>query len=361
LFAAVATDIGLWYLAQSLYGLFQASIWARLTAVLAILLPQFTLHFFDAIVPRSGGAKAPLLRFARALAVPMLVLAVLPQSDSSIARVVIFLYAFGLLAAGLWSLAVRGQKSGSRATKRRVSFLVVIGALAATFSLADFSGSSGPICRPSARSCRSCSCFCWRSRCGANRLLRSLRDGRPVDGVDGSRFPSRRNFYVFVTYLGRFKHHLLERRAFAIVILVLFEPLRAWVENRIHGVFFRERPRSRERRWTRRVAARPRARSRRARQVVTTALEKSRHATSAASTCSTRWAPRFDFAAGIGSNVPQAHRARVGAPAARSRQWGPGHPRGGRARGDRVGARPASYRRRLPRKRSSLGHGSSGP
>jgi len=57
LFAAVATDIGLWYLAQSLYGLFQANIWARVTAVLAILLPQFTLHFFEAIVPRSSASK----------------------------------------------------------------------------------------------------------------------------------------------------------------------------------------------------------------------------------------------------------------------------------------------------------------
>src|SRR5882757_4902330 len=138
LFAGVATDMGLWYLAQSLYGLFHANIWARVTAVLAILLPQFTLHFFEAIVPRVGRTNSPLLRFAGLAAIPMLLLALSPQHKSGIVRVTIFLYAFGLLAAGLWSLAVRGQKSGSRATKRRVSFLVVIGALAACFSFADF-------------------------------------------------------------------------------------------------------------------------------------------------------------------------------------------------------------------------------
>src|SRR3954447_25090223 len=112
LFAGVAVDMGLWYLAQSLYGLFQANVWARVTAVLAILLPQFTLHFFEAIVPRRGAEKTRLLRFAGALAVPMLLLALSPQHKSAIVRVAIFLYAFGLLAAGLWSLAVRGQKSG---------------------------------------------------------------------------------------------------------------------------------------------------------------------------------------------------------------------------------------------------------
>ena len=68
----------------------------------------------------------------------MLPLTLSPQHSSGIVRVTIFVYAFGLLAAGLWSLAIRGQKSGSRATKRRVSFLVVIGALAASFSFADF-------------------------------------------------------------------------------------------------------------------------------------------------------------------------------------------------------------------------------
>src|SRR5215470_13301475 len=88
LFACVATDMGLWYLAQSLYGLIQVSIWARVTAVLAILLPQFTLLFFEAIVPRRSGAKSNL-RFAWALAVPLLLLALSPQHNAPIVRVAI--------------------------------------------------------------------------------------------------------------------------------------------------------------------------------------------------------------------------------------------------------------------------------
>ncbi len=86
LFACVATDMGLWYLAQSLYGLFQHSLWARLTAVLAILLPQFTIHFFEAIVPRRGGATSTLPRFAAVLAVPLILLALSPQHNAAVVR-----------------------------------------------------------------------------------------------------------------------------------------------------------------------------------------------------------------------------------------------------------------------------------
>src|SRR5262249_41536699 len=138
LFAAFSTDIALWYLAQSLYGLFQASIWARFTAILAVLLPQFALRLFEAIVPHERGTKPILLRAASALAVPMVLLVISPQHWAGLVRGVIFSYVFGLIAAGLYSLARRGQASGSRETKRRVRFLVVIGAAAASFSLADF-------------------------------------------------------------------------------------------------------------------------------------------------------------------------------------------------------------------------------
>jgi hypothetical protein len=119
LFAGVATDMGLWYLAQSLYGLFQASLWSRVTAVLAILLPQFTLHFFEAIVPRRDGSNSGLVRVAGFVAVPLLLLALSPKHGTYYLRGAIFLYAFGLIAAGLGRLpcavrrAARARRSGA--------------------------------------------------------------------------------------------------------------------------------------------------------------------------------------------------------------------------------------------------------
>ena len=72
-FAALAFDTGLWYLAQWLYHSGRSDLWARWTAVLAVFLPQFALHLFEAIVPEPN-RRSMLLRVASILAVPMLVL-----------------------------------------------------------------------------------------------------------------------------------------------------------------------------------------------------------------------------------------------------------------------------------------------
>src|SRR5262249_39050457 len=147
LFAAFAADIGLWYLSQFLYGFFQASIWERFTAILAVLLPQLALPLFDAMVPAEGGPRKRLLRYAYVLAIPMAILVLSSRQGTLPVLFATFLYVFTLIPAGLYDLGQRGQKSASRATQRRVRFLVVIGALAGLASVADFSwilGFQGP-------------------------------------------------------------------------------------------------------------------------------------------------------------------------------------------------------------------------
>src|SRR5687767_7426615 len=131
-FAALAADIGLWYLAQWLYHVVRSDLWARFTAVLAVLLPQFAVHLFAAILPESDRRPSLLVRVTGVLGVPMFVF-VLTQHSHGFVRGAVFLYVFGLIAAGLWSLWRRGERSGSRAVQRRVRFLVLIGALAAAF------------------------------------------------------------------------------------------------------------------------------------------------------------------------------------------------------------------------------------
>jgi two-component system sensor histidine kinase HydH len=304
LFTGVATDMGLWYLAQSLYGLFQSPLWARVISVLAILLPQFTLHFFEAIVPRRDGSNSALLRVAGVLAVPMLLLALSPQYGSGIVRVAIFVYSFGLLAGGLLSLAIRGQKSGSRATKRRVSFLVVIGALAASFSLADFLWFIGAELPPVGAVLSIVFLFLLAESLRRERLLDLYEMVGRLMVSTALAFLLAGIFYVFVTYLGRFNTIYLNAVLAAIVILVLFEPLRVWVENRIHGIFFRERQdlenaiQGAQRKLVHVLETEE------LRQVVLTALEGSRHATSAALYLLDRTGTGLDLAGGFGADVP---------------------------------------------------------
>jgi two-component system, NtrC family, sensor histidine kinase HydH len=304
MFAAFAADMGLWYLSQSLYGMSRASLWARSTAVLAVLLPQLGLHFFEAIVPHRARGSF-LLRFAGVCGVPMLVLVLSPKHDADLARVAIFFYAFGLIAAGLWSLAVRGKKSGSRETKRRVDFLVVVGALAASFSSADFLSFIGVELPPVGPVLAIVFLYLLAESLRRERLLDlyELVGRLTVSAALAAVLAAI--FYAFVTYLGRGETIYLNAALFAIVIMVLFEPLGTWVENRIHGVFFRERIDLENaivdaRRLLVHVLELDELR-----HVVVTALERSRRVTAAGLYLSEKTGTAFDLAAGLSAQVPE--------------------------------------------------------
>lgn len=302
LFAALAGDVGLWYLAQWQFHMGRGDFWERSTAVLAVLLPQFALHLFEAIVPQ-GGKRPPLLRVAGALAVPMLVL-VLTGHRYGVVRGLVFLYVFGLIAAGLWSLAQRGEQSGSRATQRRVRFLVSIGALAAAFSLADFLWFIGAPLPPVSAVLSIVFLFA---------LSESLIRARLVDLYDilgqllvstALAFCLAGIFYVFVVLLGGFETMYLGAILGAIVILFLFEPLREKAESYTHKVIFRERV----------DLERAVQRARRAlvnvlevkemQQVVLSALEESRRATGAALYVRDPLGRDFELGASFGPAAP---------------------------------------------------------
>lgn len=240
LFAAFAADIGLWYLAQWLYHFVRSEVWAVFTALLAVLLPQFALHLFEAVVPARGRAST-LLRVAGVLVVPMLVLVLSPKSMHPLVRGAIFLYVFGLIAAGLWALWERGGRSPSRETQRRVRFLVIVGALATAFSLADFLWFIGAPLPPVGAVLSIVFLFL---------LAESLIRKRLVDLYDilgqllvstALAFCLAGIFYVFVVLVGGFNTMYLNAVLAAIVILVLFEPLRDRVQAYTNRALFRER------------------------------------------------------------------------------------------------------------------------
>ena len=302
LFAAFAADIGLWYLAQWLYHFVQADVWARFTATLAVLLPQFALHLFEALVPEQR--RSTLLRVAGVLMVPMLVLALSPQHRHGLVRGAIMLYVFGLIAAGLWSLAVRGERSRSRAIQRRVRFLVLIGALAVAFTLADFLWFIGAPLPPVGAVLSIVFLFV---------LAESMTRERLVDLYDilgqllvstALAFCLAGIFYVFVVLVGGFNTMYLNAVLAAIVILVLFEPLRQKVEEYIHRAFFRERV------DLERATAKARRQLvhvlevRELMQVVLSALEESRRATGAALYLREPLGSDFDLGLSFGPTPP---------------------------------------------------------
>ncbi|MEZ4375261.1 MAG: ATP-binding protein [Polyangiaceae bacterium] len=239
-FAAFAADIGLWYLAQWLYHFIRADVWAHFTALLAVLLPQFALHLFEAVVPQPA-RRSTLLRVARLLLIPMLVAVLSPIHGHGLVRGAVFLYVFGLIAAGLVSLALRGQKSDSRATQRRVRFLVLIGAFATLFTLGDFLWFIGAPLPPVGAVLSIVFLFVLAESMSRERLLDLYEILGQLVVSTALAFSLAGIFYVFVVLVGGFNTMYLNAVLAAIVILVLFEPLRAKVEEYIQRLFFLER------------------------------------------------------------------------------------------------------------------------
>jgi signal transduction histidine kinase len=253
LFAAFSTCVAFWYVSQSLAGLLQEparSRFDRATAVLTVLLPQFAVHLFHSITPleppEPGTTGARLPKIAAALGVPMLAVALSPfQNANAAIRALalggVYFYVFGLLAAALTSVWRRGEKSSSRAIRDRIRFLTAVGALAMTFTLADFVAFLGVNLPPIGAVLAVVFLFVLaesltRARLAdlyelSGRLLVSTALAFALAGI----------FYVFITYIGRFGAMYLNAVLAAIVFLVLFEPLEHEFETRINRFFFRER------------------------------------------------------------------------------------------------------------------------
>jgi signal transduction histidine kinase len=181
------------------------------------------------------------VRFASVVGIPMLALALSPYREAPISLGLLYFYVFGLLWAALISLALRGRRSASRAVRDRVRFLVAVGALATTFTLADFLSFLGVYLPPIGAVLSSVFLFVLAESLARPRLADLYEMAGRLLVATALAFSLAGIFYFFVTYIGRFNTMYLNAVLAAIVFLVLFEPHQGAVETRIHQFFFRER------------------------------------------------------------------------------------------------------------------------
>ncbi|HHH29126.1 MAG TPA: two-component system sensor protein, partial [Polyangiaceae bacterium] len=246
LFAGFAGDIGLSYLSQSLFRFFQSPFWDHARVVLAVLLPVFAVNLFEAMVPAEGESRrhARFGRLSLLLSLPALLVTLSPYLEYAVVRIAIFLYSVVVVAGGLWELGQRGKHSRSRSTQRRVRFLVVTGALAGTFTVADFAWVIGyePAYHPPPVGVVLSVVFLFM-------LAQALEHERLMDlsemltrllVASAVAFIIAGIFYLLISVVGAFNTMWLNAILVAIVVLVLFNPLRDWVEKQVHRFVFRE-------------------------------------------------------------------------------------------------------------------------
>jgi two-component system sensor histidine kinase HydH len=309
-FAGFAWCIGLSYLAQTLFGFFHVAIWERARVMLAVLMPVFCVNLFEAMVPDEDADKrrSRIGRWSVLVWVPFAMLALSPYLSFAPVRISIFLYSVIVVTIGLYEMGQRGLHSRSRATQRRVRFLVVTGALAGLFIVADFAWVIGwePAYHPPPVGVVLSVVFLFM-------LAQPLKHERLMDLSEmlgrllvatAVAFLIAFIFYLLVTVIGQFNTMWLNAILVAIVVLVLFNPLRDWVEKQIHRFVFRDAGRLRaslaiaRRRLAHTLAVEELG------DVVMNSLERSRAVTTAALYLVTNDGAVFEQLAQLGPGAP---------------------------------------------------------
>jgi two-component system, NtrC family, sensor histidine kinase HydH len=142
LFIGFATNVAVWYLATFIeYRAHNNAVWGRITALTAVFLPQTVVRFLRAFRPGAIVGQTALDRWATYLFVPMLGVVLSPWFDQrfwgATIRVAISAYVVGLLIAAVSALYTGGRNTSSRMEQRRSLYLVGVGVAATLVTTAD--------------------------------------------------------------------------------------------------------------------------------------------------------------------------------------------------------------------------------
>jgi signal transduction histidine kinase len=145
LFIMFATNVAVWYFATFLeHRGGDAAIMGRVTALMAVLLPQTGVRFLRAFRPdlqAAPEARTALDRWATYLFFPMLAAVCSPWFEQklpgAVIRISISAYVVGLLIAAVSALYTGGRAAPSRLEQRRALYLVGVGVLATLVTTAD--------------------------------------------------------------------------------------------------------------------------------------------------------------------------------------------------------------------------------
>ena len=240
LFVAFGANLCAYYLSTFFLKWAGGPVPGRAVLVTSVLLPQVATRFFGAFL---GAELRPqrVTRLAAILGVPALAVALSPYWRHWVAEAFIGVYVFGLLLASLLVLYARSKNVASRADRARVGYLVVGGIVALAFSAADFLPQLGVPVPPLGDVLTIFLLFVVSQALIRYRLL-DLYElvGRLAVLLALALFLAA-IFWVLVSVVGLGGAFFINATVASLVILIIFDPLRDKVEQKIAEFFFRER------------------------------------------------------------------------------------------------------------------------
>jgi signal transduction histidine kinase len=242
LFLVFAITVGVHFLMQFLYhALGGGEVLYRLSLLAAVLVPQGALGFFRAFLGRGRKRRSRLSIFSWIMGGLVTAATLPPLIPSPWAGVIVMAYVASMIYASLYYLYSRSRKIESRVESTRILYLVFGGTLAATLSLADYLSNVGVPFPPAGAVLTAIFLYILSQALFQFRLLDlyELLGGLTI--LVALALVLAGIFWALVKLNPTSSIFFVNAMGAAFVILIVFDPLRAWVEQRIGAFFLKER------------------------------------------------------------------------------------------------------------------------
>ncbi len=239
-FGLFGATVGAWYLSTFLARFLGGGLfWERLNLVCAVLLPLSAVQFFRTFLQPESRRATQLQRGALFFALVMIAAVFTPLYHQSIFAALIFAYVFVLLAAALVMLFRAGRIARSRFERARLTYLAVVGALAAVFTLAEYLPYAGLDIPPVGTVLILVFLYVLSQSILRYRLLDLYELAARLTLLTALSFSLAGILWVLV-FLDP-GHFFLHSVVAALVLFLLVDPVRTYLERQISQVFLRER------------------------------------------------------------------------------------------------------------------------
>jgi signal transduction histidine kinase/uncharacterized membrane protein len=241
LFVAFATTVAVWYLAQFLLERVGGPVWSRTVALAGVLLPQAGIRFLRAFVAEGPGRRSQLVRVATPLGVLLALLVASPYHAHVLTRGAVSLYVIGLFAATVVDLYERSRAAESRLERARARYLVGVGAATTLVFMADVLPYAGLDVGPVGSTLVLVVLFMLSQVMERSRLIDLYELTARLIVLTALAFLLAGIYYLLVDWARGQAPYVLNAIVASLVILILFDPMKAKIEEQIGRVFFRER------------------------------------------------------------------------------------------------------------------------
>ena len=240
LFALFAAVIGAWYLTAFLAAVTSSgAIWGRVNLICAVMLPVATVQFFRAFVTSDHRRATLLARFSLLAGGALTAIILTPFYGHIVVASTIFVFVLLMLGASLLMMIDRARAATSRFDRARVIYLTLVGTLAAAFTILDYLPYVGLDIPPVGTVLTLVFLYILSQSIVRSRLLDLYELAGRLTVMTAVAFTLASIFWVLVLLAGgRFFLHSVVA---ALVVLLLFDPVRTKVEEQISQFFFRER------------------------------------------------------------------------------------------------------------------------